>query len=155
MPMIGWIGTLLEICSPFSKFPLYFRNLFSVASPLLQYLFSSMVGSWILFSPLEVGSNGHDFDFTVDRVQKKLTGWKTNLLSMAGRLVLATSVTSAIPSYVMQGALLPSRIHNALDKVNRNFIQGSTNEKKKFHLVNWQKVTRNKNEGGLGVKAAK
>ena len=114
-----------------------------------------MVGSWILFSPLEVGSNGHDFDFIVDRVQKKLTGWKTNLLSMAGRLVLATSVTSAIPSYVIQGALLPSRIHNALDKVNRNFIWGSTNEKKKFHLVNWQKVTRNKNEGGLGVKAAK
>lgn len=133
--MIGWIGTLLEICSPFSKFPLYFRNLFSVASPLLQYLFSSMVGSWILFSPLEVGSNGHDFDFIVDRVQKKLTGWKTNLLSMAGRLVLATSVTSAIPSYVMQGALLPSRIHNALDKVNRNFIWALLMRKRSFTLL--------------------
>lgn len=113
------------------------------------------LGKYLGFPFKHPSSNGHDFDFIVDRVQKKLTGWKTNLLSMASRLVLATSVTSAIPCYIMQGTLLPCRIHNALDRVSRNFIWGSTDEKKKLHLVNWQQVTRTKNEGGLGVKAAK
>lgn len=95
------------------------------------------LGKYLGFPLNHPSSNGHDFDFIVDRVQKKLTRWKTNLLSMVGRLVLATSVTSAIPSYIIRKAFLPSRIHNALDKVNMNFIWDSTNEKKKLHLVNW------------------
>ena len=98
------------------------------------------------------GSNGHDFDFIIDRVKSKLAGWKSNLLSMAGSCVLTNSVTSAIPAYIMQGTILPTRIHNGLDKINRNFIWGSTEVKRKIHLVGWDKVTSHKEEGGLGIK---
>ena len=56
---------------------------------------------------------------------------------MAGRCVLTNFVTSTILAYVMQGTILPARIHNALDKINRNFIWGSTDERRKIHLVGW------------------
>lgn len=106
--------------------------------------------------PLKLpGSSSHDFDFITERVQTKLQGWKANLLSMAGRVVLTQSVTSAIPSYLMQGCFLPTRILNGLDRLNRNFIWGSTNEQGKMHMVCWEKVTKPKDRGGLGIQSAK
>jgi len=74
---------------------------------------------------------------------------------MASRLTLTKAVLSAIPSYTMQGCILPSRIHANLDKVCRNFLWGSTDEKKKLNMVGWNKVTKLKNRGGLGLHAAK
>ena len=74
---------------------------------------------------------------------------------MARRCVLTNFVTSTILAYVMQGTILPARIHNALDKINRNFIWGSTDERRKIHLVGWNKVIGHKEEGGLGIKATK
>lgn len=64
----------------------------------------------------------------------KLAGWKAGFLSFAGRTVLIKSVLSAIPTYVMQGAALPSYLCEKLDMVNRNFLWGTTDEKRKIHL---------------------
>ena len=60
----------------------------------------------------------------------KLAGWKAKYLSFAGRTVLIKSVMSAVPNYVMQGVALPVHICEKLDKVNRDFLWGSTSEKK-------------------------
>ena len=84
-----------------------------------------------------------------------MAGWKSNLFLLARRCVLTNFLTSAIPAYVMQDTILPARIHNALDKINRNFIWGSTDERRKIHLVGWNKVIGHKEEGGLGIKATK
>lgn len=55
-------------------------------------------------------------------MQNKLQGWKASLLLMVGRVVMAKTILSAIPAYVMQGCILPTRVLNNLDKVNRNFV---------------------------------
>lgn len=99
------------------------------------------LGNYLGF-PLKLPlSTSHDFDFVIKRVQAKLQGWKASLLSMAGRVTLTQLVTSAIPSYLMQGCFLPSRVLNCLDKLNRDFIWGSSEVKKKMHMINWEKVT--------------
>jgi hypothetical protein len=113
------------------------------------------LGKYLGFPIKHSGSSVHDFDFIIDRMQTKLTGWKAKLLSMAGRVILTQAVTSAIPSYVMQGIMLPAKILNSIDRVNRNFIWGSSDLNKKLHLVSWRKITRPKSEGGLGIMAAK
>lgn len=51
--------------------------------------------------------------------------------TMGGRVVIAQFVLSDTPTYMMQGYILPTRILNNLDKVNCNFVWGSTEEKKK------------------------
>ena len=55
----------------------------------------------------------------------------------------------------MQNTVLPNSICNELDRLNRNFLWGSSTERKKMHLVGWEKVCRPKREGGLGLYATK
>ena len=101
------------------------------------------------------GRSTRDFDFVVEKVQAKLSSWKGKLLSPAGRVVLVQSVTYAIPAYYMQNVALPAKICTKLNKINRDFLWGSTVEKKKMHMVSWEKVCRPKNLGGLGLYATK
>ena len=84
----------------------------------------------------------------------KLAGWQANLLSLAGRRILIQTSSTAIADYVMQGALLPSRVCQELDRAHRNFLWGSTPEKRKMHMVNWDKVTLPTDHGGLGIHAS-
>lgn len=42
-----------------------------------------------------------------------------------------------------------------LDKVNKDFLWGSTSEKRKLHLVGWSKIVKPKEDGGPGIQAAK
>ena len=84
-----------------------------------------------------------------------MVGWKSNRLSLEGRIVLTQSVISTIPSYVMQCATLPPKILQGVDKLNRNFLWGTLETRKKIHLIGWNKITKAKEEGGLGIHAAK
>ena len=77
------------------------------------------------------------------------------MLSLAGRAILIQASPSTIPSYVMQGIYLPGRILDGIDRVNRNFLWGSSETTRKIHWVGWQKVTKPKEEGGLGLQKAK
>ncbi|GLT32300.1 hypothetical protein SLA2020_069760 [Shorea laevis] len=96
-----------------------------------------------------------DCSFIVDKVRSKLTSWKAGMLSKAGRVTLASSVLSTIPNYYMQGAYLPESIHKELDSLTGQFIWGSTSEKRKTHLVSWDRVTQPKKLGGLGLRSSK
>ena len=91
----------------------------------------------------------------LDRVKKKLAGWKANLLSIDGRVVLIQASSSTIPNYVMQYASLPNKILNGIDRVNRNFLWGTTNHVKKMYWVNWGEVSKPKEAGGLGLQTTK
>ena len=88
-------------------------------------------------------------------MKKKLMCWKANLLSMVGRAVLIQSSLSTVPAYVMQCAHLPERILSGIDRVNRNFLWGTSDASRRIHWVGWQKVTKAKKEGGLGFQTAK
>ena len=45
---------------------------------------------------------------------------------------------------------LPSHACEKLDKVNRDFLWGSSTEKRKLHLVGWSKIIKSKDERGGG-----
>jgi hypothetical protein len=113
------------------------------------------LGKYLGFPLKSCHRSSNEFNFVVEKVQAKLSSWKSKLLSPAGRVILIQSVTSAIPNYYMQIFALPSKVCLELDKLNRNFLWGSTSEKKKMHMVGWKKVCRPKKEGGLGLSCAK
>lgn len=113
------------------------------------------LGNYLGIPLLHKKCNRSYFQFIIDKIQKRLSGWKTNLLSMIGRATLIQSVTSALPSYAMQTMDVPISICKDMDRLNRNFLWGDSESSKKIHLVNWDIVCNNKKVGGLGLRKAK
>ena len=122
---------------------------------LLNIAETSCLGKYLGFPLNHRGAGQNRYIFIVEKVITKLSRWKTKFLSFAGRMVLINSVMAAIPNHIMQGVALPSHLCEKLDKVNRDFLWGSSLEKRKLHLVGWNKIIRSKAEGGLGLQAAR
>ena len=110
------------------------------------------IGKYLGFPIKHRGVPRNPYNFIVERVMSKLAGWKAKFLSFAGRAVLIKSTMSAIPNHVMQGAALPVHVCEKLDKINRDFLWGSTNERRRMHMVGWNKIVKSKEEGGLGIQ---
>lgn len=72
-----------------------------------------------------------DYQFIIDNMTRKLASWKSNFLSMAGRVTLASSTLNSMPNHNMHYNFLPMKILNLIDKLQRNFIWGSTLTTKK------------------------
>lgn len=62
------------------------------------------------------------FNQLIEKMKRKLCGWKSNTLRLSGRATLAQSVTTTIPSYIIQTMKLPASVCVKLDRLNRNFI---------------------------------
>ena len=124
-------------------------------SDILGFQSTPNLGKYLDFPIKHCGASNQDFNFVLDKVKKKLAGWKANLLSLAGRSVLIQASTSAIPAYVMQCNYLPGKILDGIDQVNRNFLWNSLTNKKSMHWVGWKKVTTPKDVSGLSIQAAK
>ena len=107
------------------------------------------------FPPRHKEATRRQFNFVVERVISKLAGWKDKFLSFAGRTLLVKSIMVAIPNYVMQGATLLTHLCEKLDKINKDFLLGSSSDKRKLHLVGWNKIVKSKEEGGLGYISGK
>lgn len=109
------------------------------------------LGKYLGFPICHKGRRRNEFNFVVERVQAKLDGWKSKCLSPAGRLVLIKAAVTSIPEYIMQCNKLPVKVCEEVNKLVRDFLWGSTTDKKKIHLVGWNKVTNPINLGGLGI----
>jgi hypothetical protein len=48
-----------------------------------------------------------DFQYMIEKVKARLSGWKTRHLSLAGIITLAKSVIQAIPIYPMMSMPIP------------------------------------------------
>ncbi|XVF05559.1 hypothetical protein REPUB_Repub05bG0182600 [Reevesia pubescens] len=88
----------------------------------------------------------------LDRVKRRLIGWKANQLSFTGRVTLVQSVSSTIANYVMQSAKLPASVTKEIDKLNRNFLWGGSDSQRKVLLLKWDLVCQSKKNRGLGLK---
>ncbi len=65
------------------------------------------------------GRDRRAFDFLVEKIQGKLAGWKSRTLSLTGQCMLINSVTSTIPTHILQCCLLPNPVCKRLARLNR------------------------------------
>ena len=117
----------------------------------LEFNKTNNLGKYLGFPLKHKGRNRNEFQSVVDKVQAKLAGWKTKCLSPVGCLVLIKASITPITEYTMQCYYLPTRICDRIDKLTRDFLWGSIEEKRKLHLVGWDKAIAPTNLGGLGI----
>jgi len=87
----------------------------------------------------------------VDKVIKRIAGWKGRLLSYGGRLTLLNSYLASIPIYLMSIIKFPKWDIKLINSQMSHFFWDNTEEKHKYHLANWHLVSHKKEFGGLGV----
>ncbi|KAJ0483299.1 putative RNA-directed DNA polymerase [Helianthus annuus] len=87
----------------------------------------------------------------IDRFNSRLSGWKANSLSFAGRVTLAKAVLGALPNYYLSMFKAPIKVVRTLEGIRRDFVWGKKSGKYKVRWVAWKKIIAPKCKGGIGV----
>ena len=88
----------------------------------------------------------------IEKMERKLGGWKRIYLSKGGKLTLLKSTLSNLPTYFLSLFHILSDVASRIEKIQRDFLWNGLGDQPKFHLVNWSKVGEPIQNGGLGVK---
>lgn len=101
------------------------------------------------------GRKAGNFEELVEKISNKLQGWKTKLLTQAGRVTLINYVLQALLVYSFSCLKIPDKICTKLDSIINAFCWGYQPSVRKLHLINWDTICRPRNEGGLGIRKFK
>ena len=95
----------------------------------------------------------HDWSPLLEKITKKLAGWKAKLLLLAGRALLLNAIISPIlVMFWMTNFILPAGIINKIDRLCSTFLwNGNEKSKAGMSLLNRSTVYRPKEMGGMGI----
>ena len=88
----------------------------------------------------------------LEKMERRLAGWKRSYLSKGGRLTLNKSTLSSLPTYFLSLFPVPSSVAHRIEKLQRDFLWGGLGDEFKYHLVNWHTICAPIQQGGLGLR---
>ncbi|GJX55137.1 RNA-directed DNA polymerase, eukaryota, partial [Tanacetum coccineum] len=93
------------------------------------------------------------WDIVLNKVQGRLSKWKSKVLSVGGRLILLKSVLGATPIYYMSMYKAPMYMINKFEAIRSHFFNGGDPNNRKMTFVKWENVLASKDKGGMGVSS--
>ncbi|KAJ9560786.1 hypothetical protein OSB04_005946 [Centaurea solstitialis] len=87
----------------------------------------------------------------IDKFKSRLSSWKAKSLSLGGRLCLCKSVLGSLGTSYFSLYKAQIKVVNTHESIRRCFFWGGTDNSKKICWVTWEKILRDKNNGGLGI----
>ena len=88
----------------------------------------------------------------LEKIERRLAGWKCLYLSKGGRVTLIKSTLSNLPTYFLSLFPIPTFVANRIEKLQRDFLWGGIGDEPKFHLVKWATVCTPIALSGLGIR---
>ncbi|CAL1396794.1 unnamed protein product [Linum trigynum] len=95
------------------------------------------------------------FTGIVDRIRKKLKGWKERVLSVAAREVLIKSVAQAQLSYAMTVFKVPEGVLDEVHSMIMAFWWGQKGTERRVSWLRREEMVCSKMEGGMGFRDLK
>jgi ribonuclease HI len=86
------------------------------------------------------------------RIWERMNGWKEKFLSQAGKEVLLKAVVQAISTYTMSVFQLPKTLCKEICSMMSKFWWGHKGNDARIAWMNWSKMGRAKEKGGLGFR---
>ena len=71
----------------------------------------------------------------LEKMERRLMGWKRLYLSKGGRVTLIKSTLSKLPTYFLSLFPIPASVANRIKKLQRNFLWDSLGDDPKIYLV--------------------
>ena len=71
----------------------------------------------------------------LEKMERRLAGWKRLYLSKGGRVTLIKSTLSNLPTYFLSLYPIPASVANRIKKLQRNFLWDSLGDDPKIYLV--------------------
>ncbi|GJY70169.1 RNA-directed DNA polymerase, eukaryota, reverse transcriptase zinc-binding domain protein [Tanacetum coccineum] len=93
-------------------------------------------------------ANVKNWDPIVDKFSKRLSKWKSSMLSIGGRATLISSVLGSIGTYYLSLFPMPSTVNKKLESMRSHFFWGSDENSKKIPWISWNLVLASKENGG-------
>ena len=76
----------------------------------------------------------------LNKLKDKINKWTNIALNLAGRLVLTVAILQSIPIYMLYPIPAPASAMTNIRNIQRDFLWGKSEEKKKWALVAWDRV---------------
>ena len=92
---------------------------------------------------LLLGANVRDrsiWNPIIEKVERRLVGWKRLYLSTGGKVTLIKSTLSNRPIYFLSLFSIPVEVANRIEQLQWNFLWSGRGDVKKTHLVKWATV---------------
>jgi len=77
-------------------------------------------------------------------MQDKVRKWTIRSLNLAGRLVLTKVVLQSIPVFMLSALPAPKGVLQQFRNIQRDFLWGKEETRKKWASVSWEKICRPK-----------
>jgi hypothetical protein len=118
-------------------------------------IFDCLVGSFpikYLGVPLHYEKlKREDLQPIIDKILKRIAGWRGKLLSQAARVLLVKACLASISVYLLSFFKFLKWALKLINTQMANCLWNDTKEKRKLHLANWHLVCMPKSQGGLGI----
>lgn len=95
------------------------------------------------------------FRYLVERVVKRIQGWRKKTFSVGGKEKLIKSMLRYIPTYAMSCFRIPKSVCEEIERECSNFWWGVDAGKKRMHWKSWKSLSKTKCMGGLGFRQLK
>jgi hypothetical protein len=156
---LKWILSIFEQMSGmrinFEKCDLVPINVPEDQVNILSQIFGCKVSSLpitYLGVPLHYGKlRKEDLQPLIDKIIKRIGGWRGRLLSYAARITLIRSCLASIPIYLLSAIKFPKWAIRAINSQMAHCLWDNYEGHNKYHLANWDLVTLKKEYGGLGI----
>ncbi|XP_019097444.1 PREDICTED: uncharacterized protein LOC109131210 [Camelina sativa] len=111
------------------------------------------MGSYLGIPENLQGSKTEVFRYVNDRLDDRVNGWSAKILSKGGKEIMIKSVALALPTHVMSCYKLTQELTSSLTSAISKFWWKSNDKARGMHWVAWDKLCKDKCDGGLGFRA--